>query len=95
MTTVRLCGTGTSERQRRRGGWYSRARSESRRLPQCIYEDILLRLLFDAFFFFAWVIAGVWMYKQARTRVDDLLQGTIAIQERITNPHPYHDPILR
>ena len=44
-------------------------------------EDILLRLLFDAFFFFVWLIMGIWMYRQAKRRVDELLQGTIAIQE--------------
>lgn len=44
-------------------------------------EDILLRLLFDVFFFFVWLITGIWMYRQAKRRVDELLQGTIAIQE--------------
>ena len=44
-------------------------------------EDILLRLLFAAFFFFVWLVMGIWMYRQAKKRVDELLQGTIAIQE--------------
>ena len=29
-------------------------------------EDILLRLLFDVFFFFVWLVMGVWMYRQAK-----------------------------
>ena len=45
-------------------------------------EDILLRLLFDAFFFFAWLGRRCLdVSSKARKRVDDLLQGTIAIQE--------------
>lgn len=44
-------------------------------------EDILIRLLIELIFFFLWLFLGIWMYRNAKSRVDDLLQGTIAIQE--------------
>ncbi len=44
-------------------------------------EDILVRLLVEVFFFVVWLLLGIWMYRRAKSRVDDLLQGTIAIQE--------------
>lgn len=45
------------------------------------FEDILVRLLVEVFFFCIWLVLGVWMYRQAKSRVDEILQGTIAIQE--------------
>ena len=55
------------------------------------FEDILVRFLVDVFFFSIWLVLGVWIYRQAKKRVDDLLQGTIAIQEE---NYEYRIPIV-
>ena len=44
-------------------------------------EDIIVRLVIEVVFFFVWLLLGIWMYRRAKNRVDELLQGTIAIQE--------------
>ncbi len=45
------------------------------------WEEISIPILIDILFFIIWLVLGVWMYRIARKKVDNLLQGTIAIRE--------------
>lgn len=55
------------------------------------WEDILIRIITDLIFFFSWLALAIWMYRASKSKVDELLHGTIALREE---NYDYRIPIL-